>query len=408
MARIHRPLARLMNVAVASEGDRVTTLELFFDLVYVFAFTQVTTLMSHGRAPGSLLDGLIVLSLLWWSWAAFSWLANQAHADEGIMRCAFVVAMVAVFIACLALPDAFRDAASAVVVVACYTAVRLTHAGAYLVAARGDPRLRRQVVVTVLAALVPTVALLMAGAVAGHSGQGPLWLAAVLYDFGAVFVSAVTSQGWQIQSAGHFAERHGLVVILALGESIVAIAAGLGGAHLTWRVALGAALSILIAVGLYAAYFARLPARLEAALEHVQGTARAKLAQDVFSYFHFPVIAGIIVTALGIETAMEHLGRDHLGAIGGWALGGGVALFLAGAVAAQARATGTWPAARVAAIVVLTGVSPLLSAAPALAAVAIVAAAVLALAVIDVAAEARTARAPGDSPSGPAGQQPVR
>jgi low temperature requirement protein LtrA len=407
MARIHRPLARLMNVAVASEGDRVTTLELFFDLVYVFAFTQVTTVMSHGRPPGSLLDGLIVLSLLWWSWAAFSWLANQARADAGILQGAFIVAMVAVFIACLAIPDAFTDVAGAVVVVACYAAVRLTHAGAYLVAGRGDPRLRRQVIVTVLASLLPTVALLAAGALAGHSWQGPVWLGAVLYDFGAVFVSAITSQGWQIQSAAHFAERHGLVVILALGESIVAIAAGLGDARLTWRIALGAALSILIAVGLYVAYFARLPARLEEALEHAQGTARAKLAQDVYSYFHFPVIAGIIVTALGIETAMEHLGRDHLGPTGGWALGGGVALFLAGAVASRVRAGGTWPVPRVAAIVILAGVSPLLSAAPALAAVAIVAAAVLALAVIEFAGHARTPRTPGAGLREAVGQQPV-
>jgi low temperature requirement protein LtrA len=402
MARIHPPLVRLLHVAVASEGDQVTTLELFFDLVYVFAFTQVTTLMSHGRPPGSMADGLIVLSLLWWSWAAFSWLANQARADEGVLQCAFIVAMVAIFIACLALPDAFKDVASALVVVACYTVVRLTHAGAYLVAARRDPRLRRQVVVTVLTSLVPTVALLVVGAVAGHSWQEPIWLVAVLYDFGAVFVSAVTSQGWQIQSAAHFAERHGLIVILALGESIVAIAAGLGSSHLTWRIALGAALSILIAVGLYFAYFARLAHRLEEALEHTQGVARAKLAQDVFSYFHFPIIAGIIMTALGVETAMEHLGSDHLGPTGGWALGGGVALFLAGTVACAIRAREAWPVPRVAAIVVLLGIAPLLSAVPALAAVGIVAVATLALAFIDSASGSRTAEAPGGHAQGTA------
>jgi low temperature requirement protein LtrA len=186
------------------------------------------------------------------------------------------------------------------------------------------------------------------------------------------------------------------VVILALGESIVAIAAGLGTAHLTWRIALGAALSILIAVGLYAAYFARLPGRLEEALGRAEGPARAKLAQDVFSYFHFPVIAGIIVTALGVETAMEHLGGGRLGPTGGWALGGGVALFLAGAVAAQVRAGGTLPVPRAAAIVVLIGASPLLAIAPALAAVAVLAAATLALAVIELAAGPPAAPAPGD------------
>src|ERR1700712_1609 len=96
-----RPLLRALGVAKAREGDRVTTLELFFDLVYVFAFTQVTYLMSHSEPPQSLLAGFIILSLLWFAWCSFSWLANQAHADEGPLQIAFIIAMVAVFIACL-------------------------------------------------------------------------------------------------------------------------------------------------------------------------------------------------------------------------------------------------------------------------------------------------------------------
>jgi low temperature requirement protein LtrA len=300
----------------------------------VFAFTQVTTLISHGRAPGSLVDGFIVLSLLWWSWCSFAWLANQARAEEGVLRTTFVVALIAGFIACLALPDAFHDVPGALngagVVVACYTVVRLTHAGAYLVAAGPDARLRRQVVVTVLASLLPTVALLVAGAVAGQPEQRVIWLVAVLYDFAAVFVTANTSRGWVIQSAAHFAERHGLVVILALGESIVAIAAGLGNAHLSWR-----------------------------------------------------IVAGVILSSLGIERARGHLPDDHLGALGGWSLGGGVALFLGGTAATVLRAYGEWSVPRIGAGLLLVAISPLLTVVPPLAAVGTVAVIVLALAVAE-------------------------
>ena len=184
-------------------------------------------------------------------------------------------------------------------------------------------------------------------------------------------------------------------MILALGESIVAIAAGLGGAHLTWRIALGAALSILIAVGMYAAYFARLPGRLEEALERAQGRpapSSRRMSSPTSTSRSSPASSS---RPWASRRRWSTSAATSLGPTGGWALGGGVALFLAGAVAAQVRARGTWPSPRAAAIVVLIGVSPLLAAVPALAAVAIVAAAALALAVIDSAAGPPAARAPG-------------
>ena len=354
MATLLRPL----SVTASTEGDPVTTLELFFDLVYVFAFTQVTTLMAHGEAPGSLLDGFIVLSLLWWSWCSYAWLANQAHADEGLIKGTFIVAMTAMFLACLALPDAFHDTHSAVIVVACYAVVRLTHVGTYLIAARGDPKLRRQVLVTLFAALLPTVALLIAGA---FGDQRVLWLIAVLYDFAAVFITASRAGGWVIQSAAHFSERHGLIVILALGESIVAIAAGLEDPHVTWRIAVGAVLSLLVSVGLYFAYFAHLAERLETALDELEGVPRATLGAHAFTYLHFPIIAGIVLAALGVEHAMGHLGEHDLGALGGWALCGGVALFLAATVATLLRCTGEWSRPRAAAIVLLLALAAVLA-----------------------------------------------
>src|ERR1700712_4978816 len=127
MTNPRRPVFRSFGIASAKEGDRVTTLELFFDLVYVFAFTQVTYLVSHSEPPQSLLVGFIVLSLLWFAWCSFSWLANQAHANEGALQVAFIIAMVAVFIACLAIPELFHETpggfSAAATVVVCYAVV---------------------------------------------------------------------------------------------------------------------------------------------------------------------------------------------------------------------------------------------------------------------------------------------
>ena len=387
MSPADQTIRRWLRVSPTSDGDRVTTLELFFDLVYAFAFTQVTALMAHGTAPGSVLDGFIVVSLLWWSWCAYSWLANQAHADQGIVRCAFVLATVAVFISSIAIPDAFREfpgaLSGAAVVVVCYAIVRIAHLGVYLVAAGADETLRRQIVVTLLTALLPTLLLLSFGAGLGGTAQRWIWFAAVCYDFAAVFITAKTTQGWRVQSAAHFAERYGLIVLLALGESIVAIAAGLGHTHLTGRVVIAAVLAILIAVTLYFAYFGHLLGELDATLEKTQGRDRARLAEDAFTYFHFPIIFGIIVLALGIDLSMGHLGGGRLGATGGWALGAGFAVFLVGTVAATVRCERPWPLPRIVAIIVLLCVAPLLSAVSSLVAIALTAAIAVALTVVE-------------------------
>lgn len=383
MRRAHGPARTALPIAGGREGDRVTTLELFFDLVYAFAFTQVTVLAGRGSAPGSLIDGYVVLSLLWFSWCAFSWLANQAHADEGILRGVFVVAMTAAFLLSLAIPDAFRDVPGAVTVVACYAVVRLTHASAYLLAARKDRGLRRQIVVTLAVSLLPALALLSAGAAAARPAQRWLWLAAVLYDFASVFVSGKRVGGWRIPSAAHFSERYSLVVLLALGESVVAIGAGLRSGALSARLAAGAVFALLLALGLWSAYFARTLPALEESLAAEQGRARSSLGQDVFTFLHFVVIAGIIVTAFGVRIAMARLGADRIGAAGGWSLGVGPGMFLTGTIAAIRRASGRWLTARIPAIAVLLMLSPLISGARSAVAVAAVAAVVLCLAIAE-------------------------
>ncbi|WP_063747076.1 low temperature requirement protein A [Saccharothrix sp. NRRL B-16314] len=335
-----------LGVTSGSEGDRVTTLELFFDLVFVFAFTQVTWLMVHGDPPRSLLQGFVVLSLLWWAWSSYAWLANQARANRGLLRAAFVVAMIAMFVASLTIPEAFHEVPggipAAATLVFCYAVVRCAHLAVYLTAAGGDKALRGRVVRTAATSVAPTVAILAVGAAIGEPWQTWIWLGAVGYDFAAIYLGA-RAGGWVVQSAAHFAERHGLVVILALGESIVAVGVGVSGTPLSWSVITGGVLAITIAVGLWWQYFHHRFEQLEHALESRQGDDRARLASEVFTYLHFPLIAGIILTALGLEQAMAHISDDHLGPLGGWALAGGLTCALLASALTIVRTGGTIP-----------------------------------------------------------------
>jgi low temperature requirement protein LtrA len=364
-------------VASSREGDGVTTLELFFDLVYVFAFTQVTALMAHGEAPRSLLQGFVILSLLWWSWCAFAWLANEARADAGVLQIAFVVVMAAMFLASVAIPEAFHDSPGGLpaplLLVVSYAVARLSHLGFYAIAARGKPDLQRQLAVTLSVSVTPVVAILVAGALSDEHRRLWIWLAAVIYDFAAIWATSRRGGGWVVRSAAHFAERHGLVVILALGESVVAIGVGVADEPLTWRSAGGGLLALGVAVGLWFTYFDWLSEHLEERLADLNDRDRATLATHVFTYGHLPIVAGIILTALGAEHALSHLTDHHLGAVGGWALAGGIALVLAGSAAVAWRAgVGLLVVRLASAAILLAGATLLAAAVPLLALAAVV------------------------------------
>ncbi len=334
----------VMTLRETQEGEGVTPLELFFDLVYVFAFTQVTGLMAQGTAPTSLLDGFIVLALLWWTWCSYAWLANHVRADRGIMRHVLLAATATMFVACLAIPEAFHSRSDGVlaptVLVICYAVVRLLHITIYLHAAGPDAALRRQVLVSLGLSVAPAVALLSVGVALGENGRRAIWLLAVVIDLIVVFVTSRGGGGWVVRSAAHFAERHGLVVILALGESMVAIAVGVAARPLSGVIVLGAVLAVAIVAGMWNAYFSIVAPYLEAGLAARTGPARAQLGRDVFTYLHLPIVGGVILTALGVEQALAHLGDGHIGVTGAYALGAGVAIHLAASEAAVHRATG--------------------------------------------------------------------
>ena len=374
------PRARRLRVVPTREDHTVTTLELFFDLVFVFAITQVTAFMADDVDPRGLLRGLVLISLLWWAWCSFAWLGNQARADEGVVRAGMLVAMAALFLVALAIPEAWGDLGgglSAPVVLAVGIAVvRLGHLAVYLVAAGEDLALRRQLLRTGIP-VSAAAALLVAGALAGGAAQTALWATALVVDYVGVYVTATD---WRLPAPAHFAERHGLIMIIALGESMIAVGVGVLDLPLTVPIAAMAVLGLGVTVALWWAYFDVVAPVAERVLVRSPAAARATLARDSYTYLHFPMIVGVIYLALGMKKVAEYVGdnehyalTDPLPATPLWALYGGVALYLLGHLGFRLRNVGTVSRPRTVAVVVLL-LAPLgVQFVPALAALAVLA-----------------------------------
>lgn len=381
----------LGSVRPAGDDHAVTHFELFFDLVFVFAFTQVTTLMAHEHDAVGIVRGLTVLGILWWSWCSFSWLANQAQADRGAMRAGLAVATGLLFVIGLCIPSAFGDEPgpnpAAFVLVGCYLLVRLVHIALYLIAAGDDTGLRRQVLLTMATSIVPSIAALAVGAGIGGPVQTWIWLAAWLYDATVLFLTSRGGGNWRLHSPRHWAERYALVVILAIGESIVAVGVGLQGLEISPAAVLGAFLAIGGAVVLWWIYFHRFAAGIERALASHDGARRVADARDAFTYHHYSVVAGVILTALGIETTMAHIGdAEPLGWFGALALAGGISLYQAATVLIWHRMTGRLLVVRLVLATALLPGAVLAALVPPMAALA----AAVALGVLLVVAEWRT------------------
>jgi low temperature requirement protein LtrA len=390
--------ARWARIVPTGEGHAVTTLELFFDLVFVFAITQITAFMADDIGWRSALRGLVLLALLWWAWCSYAWLGNQARADEGIVRAALVVAMAALFLVALAIPEAWGDQggglSAPVVLAAAIAVVRLGHLSVYAVAAAGDAGLRRQLVRTAVPVTAAAV-LLVSGAVLGGAAQTGLWVLALLVDYVGIYA---TGTEWRLPSARHFAERYGLIVIIALGESIIAVGVGVADLPLTVPIAAAALLGLTVAVALWWSYFDVVAPVAERVLHGHAGVDRVRLARDSFTYLHFPMIAGIIFLALGLKKVAEYVAdtehhtlADPLTGTGLWALYGGVAAYLIGHLGFRLRNVGSVNRPR-ALVALLLLVAPLgVQFLPALAALAVLAGVLVAMLAYEVVhyAEAR-------------------
>ncbi|QWF82348.1 hypothetical protein HUW46_05785 [Amycolatopsis sp. CA-230715] len=371
----------------AGEEHRVSTLELFFDLVFVYAITQVTQLMADHLTVLGIAQGVAMLAALWWCWTSYAWLGNTIHVDHGIARLAMFGAMAVMFLVSLAIPEAFTDHGGGLytplLFVVCYAAVRLLHEVAYLGVARHDPALRR-VLLRMLAGMLPSLALLGGAAFLRGWWQLAAWAVALVVDYANVWLSG--PKGWRLHSPAHFAERFGLIVIIALGESIVAIGIGIGPLPITWLVVAAAVCGLALAAGMWWIYFDVVAHAAEAKLTRATGEERTRIATDSYTFLHLPLIAGIVLVALGLKKAFlyladteHHVPGEALHGVAIWAFTGGLALYLVALSSLRRRNLGRWNVQRLVLAVVLLAATPLLEHVPAPVLVVIATAALLGL-----------------------------
>jgi low temperature requirement protein LtrA len=346
--------------APVRRDSRVMPLELFFDLVFVLALTQCTALMAKEPTWEGLAKAVLVLGVLWWAWVGYAWLTSVVDPEEWLVRSVMFAAMGALLLVALAVPEAFGDLA---LLFACaYAFVRIAHIALFVIIGRDDPGFMRSTTGLAVGTVIG-VSLLVAASFADGLMQGGLWALALALDVGEPYVFA--SEGWHLEP-GHFAERHGLFVIIALGESIVAIGVG-AEHHVDLGVGVAAVLGIAISAALWWLYFDVVALVAERRLHHAEpGKERNEFARDSFSYLHFPMIAGIVLLALGLKKSLEHVG-DALHTVPAAALLGGIALYLLAHVAFRWRNVHRVSVQRIVAAAVLLALIPAAVAMPALA-----------------------------------------
>ncbi len=357
--------------------QRVSALELFFDLVFVFAITQVTTFLSQNHSWGGLLRGLLLLGMLWWAWSAYAWLTNTLDPEKEIVRLVVLAAVAAMLVVSLAAPRAFGS--DAVLFGCAYLVVRGLHVLLLSMAGRRDRDLLLAVKRVGPGATIGSTLLIAAGFVHG-SAQLALWCAALAVTYLGALLGHM--RGWRVSPA-HFVERFGLIIIIALGESIVAIGVGARGLALNGAVIGAALLGFTVAACVWWSYFDWLVYVAQAKLSSVTGQARAALARDAYSYLHLPMVAGIVLFDFGLKTTLEDT-RDPLSTVPAVGLMGGIALYLLAHVALRLRLDGGLGRGRPLAAVLLLALLPVATVVPALAALGMVTAICVALIMYEV------------------------
>lgn len=350
--------------AARREGERVTPLELFFDLVFVLAITQCTALMSHDQTWSGLAQGLLILCVLWWAWVGYAWLTSVIDPEAGAVRLVIFVAMAALLIVSLSVQEAFGDLALTFALA--IGVFRTAHIALFWLAGADDEDLQRSVIGLAISTAVAVGILVIASFFDGLA-QGALWALAIFLDMAGPYFFG--SEGWKLVP-GHFAERHGLIVIIALGESIVAIGIGASGA-LDLGIGTAAVLGIFLAAALWWTYFdvvALISARRLGEAE--VGRVQNELARDSYSYIHLLMVAGIVLIAFGMKVTIGHHGED-LEDVPAFALLGGLAVYLLGLVAFRYRHVHTLNRHRLGLAIVLLFLVPVATAVPALLALAV-------------------------------------
>ena len=307
----------------AERAERVSTLELFFDLVFVFTITQLTAVISDDPTARGLLRVVLMLGVIFYMYGGYAWMTNAVAADRAARRLLLLGGMAGFLVLALAIPRAFSEGDVAFGIA--YLVVVGIHTGLY-------SRTTERLTVRALLRLAPfnllSALLVLAAVVVEGTAAYLLWAAAFALEW---LSPPLTRVGDFRIAPAHFVERHGLVVIVALGESIVAI--GIGAADLPVDLALAsvAVLGLLLAACLWWVYFGGDDTRAERALAAVPDDRRGWVAIQAFGYWHLAMLLGVIVMAAGLKDAIGHA-FEPLDLAHALMLSGGVALFLAGDV----------------------------------------------------------------------------
>ena len=318
----------------APADQQVTFVELFFDLVFVFAITQVTKVLVEDLTWGGAGEALLVFWMIWWAWTQFTWALNPADTTHGVVRVVTLLATAAGFLMAVNVPGAFAE--TGVWFAATYALVRVLGLGIYLLVASGAPSQLAAVRAFAVRSSLP-IALALVGGFFDSPVRAWIWLAAVILDIVAAGRSA-NNEGWDLRP-GHFAERHGLFVIIALGESLIVAGQSVlstESSALLLGVALGA---VTVTCLMWWLYFGWWQAGMEHQLTIATGSAQPRLARDAYSLLHFVLLAGVILVAAGIEEMVLHP-EEPLPTVVRLTLALGIVLYLGGTDLAWWRATG--------------------------------------------------------------------
>ncbi|WBB54305.1 low temperature requirement protein A [Verrucosispora sp. WMMD573] len=367
---------RLGPAVGIAPGARVDKFEIFFDLVFVFSFFIITRATAANISGRQLLHAALVLAVLWWCWVVHTVVATRIRIGEGFVPVLMVVGMAALFCFAIALPQAFMDPqtseAGPIVVAVSYVVIRAVHLALFLHIVRDNPAERRQLLRYAPELTLSTMLLLVAALLPGHIPdpgmaelvRDALWVAVVLLQYGTGLLAR--TWGWQVTSAEHWTERYDLILIIALGESVISVGVGsnLLGQAPTWPGVTAAVLGIVFTAALWWVHYDLIGPAARIALHATLGRTRVLMARDAYAYLYLPMIAGIILFALGAEGIVHDIAEPGVPvaepAHGAKVpmLFGGVFLYLLGNMAFQLRTLHTLSWTRVATLVVLLAAIP--------------------------------------------------
>jgi len=315
-------------------GKRVGFLELFFDLVFVFAITQLVGVLHDDHSALGWVRAGLLLWLVWWAWSQYAWAGNAIDLDGRSTRVAVLAVTGTMLFAATAMPVAYGSEALWFAIP--YTAVRLAGLALYWHGLRDQPDHRRALRTYLPVAVVSPIVVVVGGALGGDV-QLWLWVVAIAIDVASVVAAG---RGEFQVDPSHFAERHGLIVIIALGEAVIAAGATAAEVGLARPVAVMVAGGFALAAAMWWCYFDWVhPAAERRLVAEPDARRRGHLARDLFTLGHLPIVAGIVLVAAGVEEGLLHP-DEALDSFGVVALAAGVGAYVVGFVIGNVRATG--------------------------------------------------------------------